>query len=205
MSTTKNNTLKAACALALSGALALALAPAAFAATTAPSTSVDPNGTAFSDNKADTKVSVATDATQLSAEVPLNMKVVAKPAGGDLGVGQVPTTYAIKNNSSLSIFVTDVTAEAGTNWTYVDSSADSSLNSAPSGKTGVIHLGLTPASGTLLEVEKTASATHPNWEIAANTSKTIAVSGKTSPLSKQTGDDGELAATLHYTIAATQA
>ncbi len=203
MSTTKKTTLKTACALALSGALALALAPAAFAA--APTPSVDSNGTAFVDNEQSTAVKVATDATQLSAEVPLNMKIVAKPAGGDLGTGQVPTTYAIKNTSTLDIYVTDVTAEAGTNWTYVDSNSDATLNSAPSGKTGVIHLGLTPASGTLLEVEKATSSTHPNWLISAATSKTLAVSGKTSPLSNQTGDDGELAATLHYTIAATQA
>lgn len=202
MSTTKKTTLKAACALALSGALALALAPAAFAA--APTAGSD-TPTAFKDNEQSTAVKVATDATQLSAKVPINMKVVAKPGGGDLAAGQVPDNYAIENTSTLSIFVTDVTAEAGTNWEYVDGKTDSKLNSAPTDKTGVIHLGLKFDTKDVYEVEKAATAIHPNWEVPAKTSKTIAVSGKTSPLSKQTGDDGELAATLHYTIAATQA
>ncbi len=204
MSTTKKTTLKAACALALSGALALAFAPAAFAAP--PSEGAD-TPTAFTGNSGDTKVKVATDAGQLSAEVPLNMKVVASPAGGAITAPDA-SAYQIKNNSYFKIYVTDVKATANTSagWAY---SATTTGAITATGVTGDIHLAITPASGTKHEVSA-AGGEKPNWEIAAAedaNGKTLglAVTGATSPLKKSIGDAGELAVTLTYTIAAAPA
>lgn len=188
---------KSALTVAMAGALALACAPAAFAATP----SVDGTNT-FSNNEGYTDVKVATDASQLSAEVPLNMTVVANAQGGALT--DKPSTYSIVNKSYFAIQVASVKAESN-GWTY----SDSALTAAsPAGLN--INLTLQPAgavSATTLTAAGVNTAASDGWKIGAaasagGTPKAITVDGSTSPLNKSIGDAGEAAAKITYTIQA---
>ena len=67
-------------ALALSATLAMGAVPA-FAAEPADTDATDAGG--FTGNAATTTVSIKTDASQISAEIPMKMQIVANAAGGN--------------------------------------------------------------------------------------------------------------------------
>lgn len=191
---------KSALTVAMAGALALACAPAAFAA----SPSVGGTST-FNNNEGHTDVKVATEAGQLSAEIPLNMTVVANAQGGALA-GK-PGGYKIVNKSYFAIQVATVKAEAAASsaWAY----SNTSLTSASASGLN-INLTLQPngaGSATTLTSAGVDTSASQDWKVAAatglaGTEKAIAVDGSTSPLSKSIGDAGEAAAKITYTIQA---
>lgn len=200
----KATTKRATASVAVACALALACGSVAFAA---PVAGVGGAG-AFDKNEGHTTVNVATDAGQLAAEVPLTMTVVANAQGGSFATGGTPTNYKLTNKSYFAIQVASVKAEKQTGWDYSDTALTAG---SPSGMK--INLGLKPGSATNPTTVTSAevdTSGDTNWKVEAATdsavaTKTIAISGSTSPLSKSIGDTGEAAAKLTYTIQAATA
>lgn len=198
----KTTAKKCMVGVALACALALACTTAAFAVPTAGTSGSQP----FSEGKADSTLSVKTDASQLSAEVPLNVTVVANALGG--GFDKVPSAaaYKITNKSYFDIVVSDVTATAKSDWHYSDV-ALSAANKTPTGAIGDINLTLAPSGKSATTVK--GSGTSPaaaDWKIPAATATSsgelaMTVGGSTSALKKSIGDTTPSdAATISFTI-----
>lgn len=108
-------------ALALSATLAMGAVPA-FAA--------EPNGTSvegsgdFKDdsNKATTVVSIKTDASQISATIPMKATIVAKANGGDV-TAPTADSYKVTNNSSFDVYITSIQGTAQNGWELLSSDA----------------------------------------------------------------------------------
>lgn len=198
----KTITKKGAMGVALACALTLACGPAAFGDPAAGTSGTQ----AFDKGKADSTLAVLTDAAQLSADVPLNVTVVAKPLGG--GFDKVPTdgTYKITNKSYFDIVVSDIAAKAKSDWEYSDTSL--AANDTSTAVIGKINITLKPGSATAATVVK-GSGTSPaaaDWKVPAkNTAKdgelAMAVGGSTSVLKKSIGETtASEAVTITYTI-----
>lgn len=194
---------KALAAAGLSVALALACAPAAFAAVDTPTASTDAVENAFdASNQASTELDVMTDVSQLKASVPLKMAIAAKVDGGAI---TGPDNYKLVNKSLFKIYVTGMTGAAESDWKIVDS--DPSALPEPTAAVGDIWL---KVNGKVLGTD-----TVPNLEVPAATVENgaakpaeyaLAVTGATSPLKKALGDTvakAEKALSITYTISAT--
>ncbi|WP_101722026.1 hypothetical protein [Eggerthella timonensis] len=125
-------------ALALSATLAMGAAPA-FAAEPADTGATDAGG--FTGNAATTTVSIKTDASQISAEIPMKVQIVANAAGGAI-TSPTADAYKITNKSSFDIYVTKISGAAvdASKWTLENAIND--INNTPKGSIGDIALGV---------------------------------------------------------------
>lgn len=219
-------------AMALSAALAMGTLVPAFAAPTA---SVEGDG-AFGDgqngttlNAANTDVKVLAEVTQLNAEIPLTVSVVADMTGGalkasptgDLGAStgtSSNTGYRIVNRTLMPIKIVDVKATQGSNdkWTYEPAAFTDLSNYGGGNKWGRIHLTINKdtedmTGGTAINT----SAVNLGWSVPAGTPGAnnavnpglmgLKLGGMTSYINSDTEIDtanaGNEAVTLTYTIA----
>lgn len=128
-------------ALALSATLAMGAVPAF--ADEPGGTSVSGEGN-FADNKnsATTTLSIKTDASQISAIIPVKMTIVAKAAGGDI-TAPTAEAYKVTNNSSFDVYITSVKGtEKAAGWTLADSIAN--VSNDPTGTVADIALSVGP-------------------------------------------------------------
>lgn len=206
MNATKKKTLKAACAMACAGALVLACAPAAFGVDAAPEPGTSNDKKDFTNGTAESTLAVLTDATQLSADVPLNVTVVAKPLGG--AFDKVPTDgkYKITNKSYFDIVVSDIAAKAKSDWEYSNDPLEA--NATSTAAIGKINLTLKPGTATDFTPIRDADTVLKagEWRVPAkNAAKdgelAMAVGGSTSALNKSIGaTTASDAVTVTYTI-----
>lgn len=95
-------------ALALSATLAMGAVPAFAAdADMEPGVSTETKNFKDDNNKASTVVSVKTDASQISAIIPMKMTVVADANGGSIKAPSAEA-YKVTNNSSFDVYITSV-------------------------------------------------------------------------------------------------
>lgn len=188
----------AVAALAVSAALAMGCAPAAFAAT---------DGSVATG----TTVSLTTTANSISAEVPLALTFAADANGGAL-TGPTEGGYYISNKSSIPIKVTDVKAELvttgnGGKWALAASAGDLSSAASVTGAVGDLNLKLTVANKDAVDIYATSTDKKvTNWEIAgssdaANPEKLVIVPSGFSTKLKTTTDAAVPAVKLTYTVA----
>lgn len=198
-------TRKAITAMALTAMLAMGTAPAAFAA--GEGTSDTPTGVTTANGKAtgDTTISVETIVTNISATIPLNVKVVGPAEGGPLS--GVPSNYQIVNKSAYPIKVTEIKAtedESG-NWKLSESAlTDASESTA---NIGDICLTLQMDGTTTPLIMKIAAQQPADWVVpvsasADGTAKNIKVAGSLSQI-KSVKDAATTAVKVQYTIAPT--
>lgn len=167
-------------ALALSATLAMGAVPA-FAADS-DGTSVEGSGD-FKDNsnKATTVVSIKTDASQISATIPVKATIVAKANGGDI-TAPTADAYKVTNNSSFDVYITSVKATEKAGWKLADS-VDVTNN--PTGTVADIALSVGP---------KGASATETDKPTVLKKDTAVAVTGDAMKMSAKadSGTDNEL-------------
>lgn len=166
----------------------------------------------FVSNKADTTVSVYTDTSNISAELPLNLTVAGPANSGALAVpGE--TAYKIVNKSAFDIKVTNVAAaqseDAGKSWAL--SSADQTGKDAPAdGKIATLQMNIATADDTTGWTVATNAPFAPTsgWTAKAGSTGNelgIVLSGTISKVSTTTGHDSQDTAVeavkLTYTVA----
>ncbi|MBC2890769.1 hypothetical protein [Gordonibacter massiliensis (ex Traore et al. 2017)] len=202
----KTITKKGAMGVALACALTLACGPAAFGD---PAAGTSDQKKDFTNGSAESTLAVLTDATQLSADVPLNVTVVADVLGGDFKQAPSDGKYKITNKSYFDIVVSDIAAKAKSNdWSYSNTSLTASASTSPTGAIGDINITLKPGTATAATTIRDANTVLKagEWEVpAATASKSgelaMAVGGSTSVLKKSIGEmTASEAVTITYTI-----
>ncbi len=198
-------------ALALSATLAMGAVPA-FADEPKDTDATGPD--AFKENAATTTVSIKTDASQISAVIPMQVQIVANAAGGDIAA---PTAakYRITNKSSFDIYVTKISgaAVADSGWNLKPSIAD--INNNADGAVGDIALGVKKAddaAAAVIPVGAEQKVTGDKMKMekapAAGASTTahelgLEVSGQTTKV-KSVAATATEAVKITYTISAQQ-
>lgn len=154
------------------------------------------------------EIYVQTEARNISATVPLSIKVVGPAEGGDLY--GVPSNYAIVNNSAYQIRVVDVKAAATTDWALSETDLAAGDADKSAANVGSLCLKLTPEGEGSEQVVLSATSKAPGkgWVIGARadeekgTPKTFAVAGSISQINSVL-EDASHALDVTYTIAAT--
>ena len=210
-------TRKTLAAAALSATLALGMAPAAaFAYDAEDTASGTGDAGSFATTNADrtqsagdSEVYVLTEARNISATVPLKIKVVGPAEGGDLY--GTPGNYGFVNNSAYPIRVVDVVAaEAGDNWALSTTDLAAGDAQKSDAAIGSLCLKLTPAGEGATTVILSDASQKPGkgWVIASRadektgTEKLFSVTGSISQINS-VEKDATHAIDITYTVAAT--
>lgn len=188
------------------------LATAVLTAALAFGTAVPAFAESFSNNSADTKVSIFTDTSNICATLPLNLTVGA-PANGGAFTGPTDGTYKIVNNSAFDIKVEEVvatqTTDAASKWGL--SSDNQATASAPSdGKIATLQMKIATTDDTTGWSVVTNNSFKPatGWTVAAGASNNelaIALSGtmsKASSTAQNSADKAVEAVKLTYKVSA---
>lgn len=189
-------------AVALTAALTLGTAPAAFAAAGVGNLE---NKTLQNEGDTGTTVKVETTVSQISVQLPLTLTIATPTKGGTTSVPSADS-YKIVNQSIFPIKVSNATAVAQEDWTL--KSDPLSDTSTPAGAAGDLQMTITPKSGTAWNVANAYA--EDSWKIPANavggsgSELTFTIAATNSPL-KKTFSSATKAVTLTYTVAADDA